>query len=186
MNQLLERLTGGDLRSDGQANEVADEVIQYPHLSDKLVEGLNEPDDVVRARTAHALERISRSHPEMLSAHLPQLIEIAKKDEVPMVRWHIVMIFGNLAVFEEKADLMISTLLDLLEDRSTFVKSWSIVSLSVMGREYPSVRGEIISRIRALQNDESVAIRTKVAKALNVLENEDLPMPAGWLKSKLL
>ena len=186
MNELLELLTGGDLRSDGRANEVADEVIKNPHLFDKLVKGLSESDDLVRARTAHALERISRSNPEMLSAHLPQLIELTKKDKVPMVKWHIAMIFGNLALFEEKINSMILTLFDLLEDQSVFVRSWAIVSLSVIGRKYPSMRGEIISRIRALQNDGSIAIRTKVAKALNVLENEDLPMPAGWLKSKLL
>lgn len=66
VNELIEKLRGGDLRSDGRSNEVADAVIRKPHLIDKLVERLDADEDVVRARTAHALERISRTNPEML------------------------------------------------------------------------------------------------------------------------
>ena len=66
MNDLLKQLEGGDLRSDGRANEVAGKVLKGPHLIGKLVEGLSEPDVVVCGRTAHVLERISRTNPEML------------------------------------------------------------------------------------------------------------------------
>ena len=57
MNTLLRKLSGGDLRSDGSANEVAGEVVRNPQLFEQLLEGLGEPDDVVRARTVHALEK---------------------------------------------------------------------------------------------------------------------------------
>ena len=66
MNELLEKLAGGDLRSDGKASEVADEVVANPGLLPQLAEGLDETNDLVRARTAHALERISRKNGEML------------------------------------------------------------------------------------------------------------------------
>ena len=60
MNELSALLTGGDLRSDGEADTVADKVLESLDLFDRLFEGLSESDDVVRARTAHALEKISR------------------------------------------------------------------------------------------------------------------------------
>jgi hypothetical protein len=64
MNDLLRLLTGGDLRSDGQANEVADFVMANPSRLNDLLDGLQDINDVVRGRTAHAIERISRTHPE--------------------------------------------------------------------------------------------------------------------------
>ena len=52
----------------------------------------------------------------------------------------------------------------------------------MIGRKYPEKCGEIIERIQSIQNDSSAAIRTKVKKALSILENEGVPMPAGWVK----
>jgi HEAT repeat protein len=186
MNELLRLLSGGDLRSDGKASSVADEVIEKPHLLLKLLEGLTESDSVIRARTAHALERISRSNPEMLIAHLPQFIDIAKRDQVPMVRWHLAMTLANLAVLQKQTDSIISALFDLLDDKSVFVRSWSMASLTILGRRDRGKRAQIINRIRALQNDESTAIRARVSKAVSLLENEEASIPVGWVKSTRL
>jgi len=123
MNELLKELGGGDLRSDGRANEVAEEVIRNPHLLNKLVEGLDEPDDVIRARTAHALEKISRTNPEMLKELVPRFIKLSSQDKVPMVKWHLAMIFGNITLSEKETDEVISALFHLLKDESVFVKS---------------------------------------------------------------
>lgn len=182
MNEILGLLSGGDLRSDGRANEAADQVIENPTLILDLVAGLGEPDDVVRARAAHALERVSRSHPEMMRPYLGQLIEMAEKDAVPMVRWHLAMIFGNLAVFKEEAGSLTTALYHLLEDGSVFVQSWAIVSLCILGRRDRGRGEEILRRIKAHQNDRSTAIRSKVIKAIRLLEDEHVPMPAGWVK----
>jgi hypothetical protein len=95
MNNLLTKLSGGDLRSDGRANEVAEELLKNPQLIDTLFTGLSESDDVIRARTTHALEKISRTNPELLQEIIPWLIKLAYEDKVPMVKWHLAMIFGN-------------------------------------------------------------------------------------------
>jgi hypothetical protein len=184
MYKLLEMLSGGNLQSDGRGNEVADSVLVHPRLFDHLVEGLSESDDVIRARTAHALERISRTHPEMMLGLLPRFVEMAVNDDVPMVRWHVAMIFGNLPLPAEKVNEVISTLFRMLEDKSVFVRSWSIVSLTILGRRYIAERKKIADSISALQRDGSVAVRSKVVKALKVLEDEGEPIPAGWLKSR--
>ena len=47
------------------------------------------------------------------------------------------------------------------------------MSLSIFGRRNKSKRKKIIGRIKGLQNDKSIAVRTKVIKALNVLEDEN-------------
>jgi HEAT repeat protein len=184
MNELLEILSGANLQSDGRANEVADRVVGHPQLFNQLVEGMTEPDNVIRARTAHALERISRTHPKLVLGVLSQFMEMAVSDDVPMVKWHLAMIFGNLTLPEEKLSPVISTLFRMLEDKSVFVRSWSIVSLTILGRTYRSERKKIAGKIRLLQYDDSVAIRSKVTKALKVLENDGKPLPTGWVKAR--
>lgn len=183
MNELLKMLTGGNLQSDGRANEVGDLAVRHPHLFSQLVEGLSESDDVIRARTAHALERISRTHPEKVLELLPRFMEMAVNDDVPMVKWHLAMIFGNLPLPREKVKMVISTLFRMLEDTSVFVKSWSIVSLTILARKHKATRKKIANKLRLLRNDQSVSIRSKVIKALKVLENDSEPIPAGWVKT---
>jgi HEAT repeat protein len=183
VNELLEKLRGGDLRSDGRANEVVEEVLESPHLLSKVIQGLDEPDDVVRGRTADVLEKISRTAPESLKGFTRKFMNLAAHDEVPMVRWHLVMIFGNIELSQEERDDVVSLLLHLLHDESVFVKSWAIVTLCILGLRYERRRKEIIEDIRALQDDESIAIRSKVAKAVKVLEFKS-DMPVGWYKGQ--
>lgn len=186
MNPILEWLSGGDLRSDGMANEVADIAIKNPQLFDEVYAGLEEADDVIRGRTADALEKISRKRPEFLRDHVSQLIRMAKEDPVVMVRMHLAMIFGHLAIYEELVDELASVLLFMLDDQSVFAKSWAIVSLCIIARKYPQKRDQIVSSVMQLQKDSSIAIRTKVRYAIGVLTNEGSPFPKGWIKSEHL
>jgi HEAT repeat protein len=186
MNQLLEWLSEGDLRSDGMANEVTDFVLNDPLLFGDLYEGLSVDDDVVRGHAADALEKISRSRPDLLVQYLPDLIRIAQSDSVAMVRWHLTMLFGYLSVYEESVEDITSVLLQLLQDESVFVRSWAIVSLCIIGRLYSRKREEIVNRITPLQRDDSIAIKSKVRKAIDLLVNEAVPFPKGWVKSKHL
>jgi len=182
MNDLLQKLTGGDLRSDGGANELADQVIKNPQMLANLVEGLSESNDIVRGRTAHAIERISRTCPDMLQGLIPQFARLAKSDKVPMVKWHIAMIFPNLTLLTKETEMIFSTLFELLEDDSVLVRSWAIAGLTILARKNKDKTSEVIKRLRAYEKSKSIAISTRVAKALEVLENDNKPIPASWIK----
>lgn len=182
MNTLLRELSGGNLRSDGKANEVAERVMKTPQLLPKLIEGLSDPDEVIRGRTALALEKISQIHPELLEGCIPQFVERALTDDVPTVKWHLAIIFGNVPL-ERETDAVVSTLFHLLKDESAFVKSWSIVSLTILGREYKRKRKEIRKEITLLKHDGSITVRKEVQKALTVLQNENESIPVGWSKT---
>lgn len=182
MNELLKKLQGGDLRSDGRANEVVRDVLSSPGLLPLLIEGLDEPDKVVRGRTADVLEKISRTNPEMLTGLTEKFMYLAVHDDVAMVRWHLVMIFGNIEL-SGKTDEVLSILFGLLQDESVFVKSWSIVVLCILGMRHKERRLEILKNILTLKADESVAIRSKVVRASRVLEFES-EMPLGWHKGQ--
>jgi len=183
MNRLLGKLSGGHLRSDGRANEVAQEVSQNPQLLEQLFDGLSEPNDVIRGRTAHALERVSRTNQDAFRGLVPRLVNLSVRDRIPMVRCHLAMIFGNTVFAVKDIEPVVSVLFRLLTDDSVFVRSWAISSLCIIGKRDKPRRREIIDAIRALRDDKSVAIRVRAAKALRVLRNENEPLPAGWSKT---
>ncbi|MGD8455547.1 MAG: hypothetical protein PVF83_04110 [Anaerolineales bacterium] len=186
MNQILEWLSGRDIRSDGMANEAAAFVLSNPEVYPELYEGLSVEDDVIRSRASDALEKVARVKPELLKDKLPELIDIAKTESVPAVKLHLAMIFGHLAVYEAEKEELISILVHLLRDTSVFAKGWAITSLCILGRRYPEESQRILNEISSLQNDNSIAVRSKVRKAIVLLSDEDAPFVDGWIKSEHL
>jgi len=186
MNQVLTWLSGGDLRSDGMANEVADFILENPAAFEDLYAGLSETDDVVRGRTADAIEKVSRNRPDLLVDHLAEIDSLAREEKVPLVKMHLAMIFGHLAVYPQLTEQLIPPLSSLLDDKSVFTRSWAIVSLSIIARKYPEECQGVIDCLVPLQRDESIAIRSRVNKAINLLPDPSAEFPKGWIKSEHL
>ena len=184
MNQLLEWLTGGDVRSDGMADEAAAVVLQNPERFADLFEGLYAADDVVRGRSSDALEKVARYRPDLLIERLPELIAAGRTDSRPVVRMHIAMLLGHLVEYADQVETITTALLDLTADKSVFTRAWAIGSLTIIGRRYPQRRGFIAERIARLQTDSSIAIRSRVRKALAILTDDAAPFPKGWVKRK--
>ena len=186
MNQVLEWLSGGDLRLDGLSQEVSEFVLNNPQVFDDLYAGLYVEDDVVRGRTADALEKVTRSRPDLLETHLAELINLTQAETVMMVKMHLAMIFGHLAGFKEHVDDLVSVLFYLLDDGYVFVRSWTISSLCIYARKYPNLHDRILNKIVPLQYDSSIAIRTRVRYAMNILTDPNYSFPKGWIKSEHL
>jgi len=79
MTKILQKLKGGDLRSIGRTDEVVEEILQNPCLFSDVFEGMLYDDPIVRMRSADALEKVSKIHPEFLQPFKNRLInEISK------------------------------------------------------------------------------------------------------------
>lgn len=100
----------------------------------------------MRGRTANALEKVSRVHPELFKEYTDRLIESAKNDSLPFVLWHLAMPFVNLDLSRNEKKEITSTLFYLLENNSTFVKTWSISGLTILAMENPEEKEEIIAK----------------------------------------
>jgi len=70
-----------------------------------------------------------------------------------------------------------------LEDDSVFVKTWAIASLTILTKKNMDKVSEVSRKLRAYQSDDSIAIRTRVAKALEVLEH-GRAIPSSWMKAR--
>jgi hypothetical protein len=96
------------------------------------------------------------------------------------------MIFTNLAVFPDLVDRLLPLLFDMLEDKSVFVKSWTISGLTIFARLFPEYLEKITSSIASHKDDKSIAIRSKVRNAMACLLTPTQPLPKGWVKSERL
>ncbi len=186
MNQIIEWLSGGDRRSDGASDEVVALILENPEIVDDLYEALSFSDGVVRGRASDAAEKIGRQKPELFIPYLPEIIQAATEDNNFEVRFHLAMLLGHMALFDDRADQITATLKAQLRDKTAFVKSWSIASLCILARLYPDKKDAILREISSLESDKSIAVRTRVRKGLEVLLNKNAPFPPGWVKSKHL
>ncbi len=184
MPQIEAWLGGGDLRSDGASNQVAEFVIAQPDLIPDLIATLASDDPVVRGRAADAIEKAARVVPASFAAHFPALAKALDADPVPMVRWHLSMVLGHLSMVERLVDQIEGLLLRRLSDESVFGVSWAIASLCLVAFQYPEKASNIVKALAPLRNSRSTALRTRATKALAALSAAEGKLPAGWVKSE--
>lgn len=167
MNAILKELTGGDLRSEGRAEEIAERIIEKPALLPRLAEGLSSEDKLIRARTCMAMEIISRQHSHLLKPVRSALVELAMEESVPQARWHLAEIFASLAIPRAEARRVIPVLLSYLEDKSKIVRHCAILALGILGANSDQKKA-IIERITA-HGDDSKGVAKAVTQALDRL-----------------
>jgi len=152
MNEILNRLTGGDLRSEGRAAEVAAQVIERPESLPDLAAGLTLDDRLIRARTCMSMEVISRTHPDLLRPLAPDLIRTAGRETVAQARWHLAEVFCRVTLAPDEAEEALSILLGYLEDKSRIVTFCAVQALGVLGGRSPR-KPEIAAAVRRHEHD---------------------------------
>jgi hypothetical protein len=85
-------LRGGDLRSIGRSNEVAEDIEKNVSLFETVFSGLYDTDPVVRMRSADVIEKATQIKPELLSGHTSEIISIWTTIKQQEVCWHMVQI----------------------------------------------------------------------------------------------
>jgi hypothetical protein len=174
MNEILQMLTGGDLRSEGRAAEVAAHVIADPGCLSELAEGLSLDDKLIRARTCMSMEVMSRSHPEPLQPLGPELIRTAEEETVAQARWHLAETFCNVPLDRKQAERAVGLLLEYLGDTSRIVTYCAVQALGVLGKK-SARKSEIAAEVQRHASD-SKSMAKAVARALAELE---LTSPGG-------
>lgn len=183
ISDLAGWLSGGDVRSDGLSDQAARFVLEHPvHYLD-LIDALNNEDGVVRGRAADALEKVARSRPSLLVQDLEHLFERGKDDPVVSVRMHLAMAYGHIAAIETLRPRLSLELRRMLEmEHRPFVLSWAIASLAILGSLEGAYHDQAVTAISRLRQNPSIAVRTRVEKALVVLTGGSRSFPPGWVK----
>jgi len=90
-NPLLNKLSGGDRRSIGQANQVAGLILRRPALFPQLIEGLSNSDPLIRMRAADAAEKVTLRRPDLLKPFKARLLHLLDEATQRELRWHLAM-----------------------------------------------------------------------------------------------
>jgi HEAT repeat protein len=172
VDDILQKLIGGDRRSIGRVEEVVAEVLESPELFDSLFAGLFSDDPLIRMRTADAVEKITAKQPAYLQPYKTVLIERAAKIDQQEVRWHMAQMFSRLEVDQSEQAAMIDILRSYLADNSKIVKTCAMQALAHFAERDASLRPEIILLLEDLTATGSPAMKSRGQKLLARLRQQ--------------
>ena len=172
MASILDKLSGGDLRSIGKSNEVIEQVLKNPALFGELFSGMKNADPVIRARAADAVEKVSRLHPEYLQPFKSKIIREIAPISQQEVRWHVAQMFSylNLTVLEKSKiiDLLIGWL--ATETKSKIVKVNCLQTLANFAQSDSKLKQRILKTLHFYTQSGSPALISRSKKLLYELE----------------
>lgn len=172
MANILDKLRGGDLRSIGRANEVAQEIENNFALFGPVFGGLYDSDPVVRMRSADAIEKVTKGKPELLSGYSSQIISILSSVEQQEVCWHMAQVAPRLEYTAEEEDQIIEILKRYLLHKSKIVRVSAMESLAIIAKKNCSILDEVIKTIIKQTENGSPAIQSRGRKLLQRLKRK--------------
>lgn len=171
MNNILEKLTGGDRRSIGRSNEVVNLVLRNPKILEIVFEGLLSDDPVLRMRCADVLEKVTALHPEYLDPYKERLIREISMIEQQEVRWHVAQMFSRIDLNQDERQAIVEVLSIYLKDESKIVKTFSMQALADIAEQDTKLRPIIIGQLEVLTEKGSPAMKSRGRKLLSRLRN---------------
>lgn len=181
MDDFTRWLAEGDLTSDGRADEIVAIVLKSPGFIKDLVAGLGSDNSVIRGNAADAVEKIGREAPELLLPFMHRLLQAAQEDPLDKVQWHLAMLFGYMALFEELIDPIFAALTHDLDQGGGFTKSWAMTSLCIIACLYPDYQACVVGAVSKYKTSSMPSVRSRAEKVLETLL-EGQPVPENWVK----
>lgn len=147
MHPILEKLGGGDRRSIGRADEVAEEIVADEALFAIVLNGMLHHDPIIRMRAADAVEKATRERPDLLELHKSTLLNVAAGVEQQEVRWHVSQMLPRLRLDETELGKVLAILDDHLGDASKIVKVNAMQALAELALEYGEMWPSVVKRL---------------------------------------
>ena len=164
---VREILTGGDLRSVGHVEEVVIFVGDDPDRFIELMTGLTDDRPVVRMRSADAIEKLTRRHPELLQAHQASLFEQLHRATQQEVRWHLAQLMPRMTWTEEEAAEIVYVLTGWIgTETSAIVIVNSLQALFDLSMLHSRFRDEVVALLEANLESGSPAVKSRCKKCL--------------------
>ena len=167
---ILSQLTGGDKRTIGRADYVAEMVCSDPGLFPELMAGLWSEDVLVRMRAADAAEKVTRKNRGLLRPYKKELLSLMGEADEQGLRWHLAVMVPRLWLNASERQLVASLLNKYLEDRSSIVKTFALQGLADLAKGDPSIRGDAVEILRQAVRSGTPAMKARSRKLLLQLD----------------
>lgn len=171
LHPLLLQLAGGDRRSIGAADKVAQAVLAEPELFAVVLAALELPDPVLRMRAADVVEKVTRQRPDWLQPYKEQVLAIAAASAQAEVLWHVAQMLPRLTFTAAERERVYALLTGFLDDRSQIVRVTALqalADLAVAGGD-EARRRQVVSLVRAQVAAGGPAVRARGRRLLKQL-----------------
>jgi len=125
-DELREKLSGGDLRSIGKADEVVSEIKSQMDF-DILFDFLLSDNRLIAMRAADAIEKITMKRADFLCGHKEEVLALCKRADNIEFKWHLALLLSRLPFTEnehaEVFEVLSSWLIDPRESKIVRVNS---------------------------------------------------------------
>jgi len=167
---LLDKLTGGDRRSIGRADEVTTMVLKRPALFTELMTGLYDADPLVCMRAADTAEKVSLQKPELLLPFHARLLRLLDETTQQEVRWHMAQMVPRLPLSSKERLRAASALRRYLEDPSSIVKTCALEALAAIATNDKSLQPEVKALLQKAIKSGTAAMKARSRKLLRRFE----------------
>lgn len=174
IHAILKKLAGGDRRSIGRADEVAEEVLGRPALFRALFQGVTCGDPIVRIRAADAMEKITRQRADLLVPYKKKLLEVAASAQEKEMRWHMAAILPRLRATASERAAAVDILYEYLRDpSSSIVRAFAMQGLADFARQDRRLMARVAPMIEELTEIGTPAMRARGRKLLKQLKRAE-------------
>ena len=165
MNDILDILKQGDLRSVGQNNWLVNQFNCQEDLNE-LIPYLFYADRTVVMRAADLTEKISRQHSSWLMEHkkdLVRLCEVAKDKEL---KWHLAQLVSRLKLNAKESEKVWRLLSDWLLDKkeSKIVRVNALQALYDLSSDDADKRKTLLGYIGLLDKEKIASLSARIKK----------------------
>lgn len=157
-------LVGHDRRSIGAAGEVARLIEEAPHRLGEVMVAISDEDPVVRMRASDAVEKATRTHPELLAPFSSELLGPLADIDQQEVRWHVLMMLPRLNLTEEERIRAWAVAEHSLSHPSQIVECEALTAMFKLSRCDPARREafEVVSG--RLMHSGSASVRARIRR----------------------
>jgi hypothetical protein len=141
-----------------------------PSKLPQLVECLWDPEPIVAAGAADALERLTRHQPELLKRWKEPLLGLLIEASEKRLRWNLALTIPRMRLPVSDCRRAASALQSYLEDRSSIVKTAALHGLADLARWDSSLLPEVIDLLRIAGRSGTPAMRARSRILLEKLE----------------
>ena len=172
-SDLVATLSGGDRRSIGRANEVADRVGDLASAAAQLLLAIEGDDPVVRLRAADALEKASAKSPSILEPLKGDLLRLLKDHPQMEVRWHLIQMTPRLCLGQRERQEAVELLMGHLGDKSAIVRADALSALTEFARRDGDLRAQWEPALNRFTHDGAAAVRARARKLMRTLARDE-------------
>ena len=171
MSRFEEILTGGDLRSIGQAGKVVS-MVNNQESFDDLFRLLYHPDRKVVMRAADAIEKITGTHPGYLTHHKRDLLELCNAAENIELKWHLSLMVSRVVLTDKEVGAIWMLLTRWATDKqeSKIVRVNAIQALYNFLAQHQHLKQDFEQTISEVEQEHIPSLNARIKKLKRAIE----------------